>query len=193
MVAAGMPASSWSCLAARAASEQPITRYPEASQAWRGGGEGEGLAGAGDAFDDLDAVARPADRPDHRLLLRRQRPRAATAASTARRRGDADAGGRRWSGGADDAGLDLEHLGCGPADLVGPGRDHHTVVAADGRRAAVHPDGEDVFGAKEPVDQVEDPVDAPPAGRALQMALMTSRSPNVLALAVSPSALASHR
>jgi hypothetical protein len=33
----------------------------------------------------------------------------------------------------------------------------------------------------------------PPAGRALHNALMTSRSPNVLALAVRPSALASHR
>ena len=128
------------------------------------GGERERLAGAGHTLDDLDPVPRPADRPDHRLLLHRQRPPGGDSGVDRGRSGDADACGSAVEGGGDDAGFDLEHLGCGPADLVGPSRDHHTIGAADGGGAAVQPDGQDVFGTQEPVDQIQDPVDAASGG-----------------------------
>ena len=61
--------------------------------------------------------------------------------------------------------------------LVGAGGDDRAVVAADARAAGRWTQtGEDVRGAEEPVDEVEDLSTRPPAGRALQTALMTSRS-----------------
>lgn len=61
--------------------------------------------------------------------------------------------------GGDKPGLEFEHLRCGPADLVGPGRDDRPVVAADGGTRLVEPDGQHVFGGEEPVDQAQDVLD----------------------------------
>ena len=53
----------------------------------------------------------------------------------------------------------------GPPLLRGLGRDDLAVVAADGGGVTVTPDGQDVLGAHEPVDQVQDVLDPAPVGQ----------------------------
>ena len=93
MVAAGMPASSWSCRAARAANEQPITRYPDASHARRAAASANVLPAPATPSTTSISVPRPADRPNHRPLLFRQRPSSSDGGFDCGRRCDTDTGG----------------------------------------------------------------------------------------------------
>ena len=175
----------------RAADHPVARRLPRVA----GGGEGEGLAGAGDALDDLDAVARRADRAHHRLLLvgeRRPRPRSRPR----QRRGSATPApvSPAAHGASRRAGPRARASPVWSSGLVGPGRDR---PSPSSRRMAAAPRSARTARTwsepRNPSTRSRTWSTRPPAGSALQTALMTSRSPNVLALAVSPSGLASQR
>ena len=133
------------------------------------GGEREGLPGTGDAFDDLDTVTRRADGLHHlRLLAGEGSRRASMAVWIAVSSATPVPVPRRPSAAVRRRCLGLEHLRCGPPVLVGPRRHHGAVAAVHDGRTVVDPDREDVFGAEEPVDEVEDLID--PATRRQRVA-----------------------
>ncbi len=92
------------------------------------------------------------------------------------------------SGDVDEAGFESQDLRRGPAALVRVCRNSGAVAESEswpasrpGRNSTTCSDNQ------EPLDKIEDMVDMPSCGSALHTALMTSRSPNVLRCAVSPS------
>ena len=139
MVAAGMPASSWSCLAARAArraADHPVTRMPPTPS--RAAARAKVLPAPATPSTISTPSPRRADRSHHPLLLLRQR-RSRRDGQRRRAIGTATPARSSWrsSGGVEQPGLDLEHLGGRPAVLVGAGGDDGAVLAADDRGRVV--------------------------------------------------------
>ncbi len=126
--------------------------------------ERERLPRPSDTLDDLDPVTRRADRVHHVVLLRRQGAPSRHGGLDRGGTRDPAAGGLPEEPGVDHGQFDLEHLGGGPPPLRGSGGDDPAVVAADGGGVTVTPDGQDVLGAHEPVDQVQDVLDPAPVG-----------------------------
>ena len=172
----GMPASSWRCLAARAASEHPMTRWPDSVHASSGGGEGEGLAGPGQAFDHLDTVAGCADGPDHGGLLVRERVSAGDRSGEGNRcRPDLPrpvaAGGRRRR--------DLPRPRASRGWSSGSRRSSPSTELPSARRimapAGSRPTAKTCSDPRNPSTRASTSSTFPPNGSELQTALMTSR------------------
>ncbi len=190
-----MPASSWSCLAARAASEQPITSVAGRLPRPRG-----------------RRRARRSCRRRRRLRRsRRRRPtsrssrtirscssasdgRPATAASTASALATPVPASRRPIARCDELGPRVSSIS-GVVQRISSVRAATTVPSSRRMAAWVRsaPTARTCSERRNPSTRSRTWSTRPPAGRALQTALMTSRSPNVLTLAVRPSGLASHR
>ena len=134
------------------AAEHPISRR---GPRLAGGGEREGLPRTGDTFDDLDPVTRRADRLHHLCLLVGEGCPRVEGGLDRGVVGDAGAVATPVERCGEEAGLGVEHLRGGPPVLVGPGCDRGPVAAVHNGCPVVDPNGQHVFGAEEPVDEVQ--------------------------------------
>jgi hypothetical protein len=129
--------------------------------------EGVGLARPGDAGHHLDAVARSADPPDHRLLLVAERRTGSDGRLDVVGSGEAGAGVAAVGGHADEVLLDRQQVGRGPAAGVDRDGSPSTVASADALGAGLC-EGHDMMGVEVVVGQAETSVVAAPAGSSSQ-------------------------